>query len=450
MVIAGLSVVASLAFVLGLGALCVWALKKWGTGAIKGKQRVAVEVVQRVPLGPKTGLAVVRVGEKVMALSVGEGGVRPLFELGEADRQHVIATSPVALSHVSSAEASKAIAMLAPQPVHHDAVTALGTRIGTAIGSKFGGMLNQAMRSEPSHVSAVPQSPPSILPPSQLPPSQLPQSSRVSAEVPSFLTTPQESKEARAFHSLLNISLNGATRIAALALLLSSLSAAGTLHAQAADSTKKPDPAAAMAADITKSVLENAAQIVIPKTADAPPIAAPKGISAPVRPAPKAPKAATPSPPSTQLATGTTRASPGLIGGDERGRVEEGDARGSPNVTTILRPCSPSRTTTSRAWRGPPDDSKTSACSPGSTKNARPSSRSWTTAPSTLTLTSNSSRACASRASMTRLDWRAFNGDNHATQSTRRSSGQTGFAQVVAASSASMSLPARSSRCVLS
>lgn len=311
MVIAGLSVVASLAFVLGLGALCVWALKKWGTGAIKGKQRVAVEVVQRVPLGPKTGLAVVRVGEKVMALSVGEGGVRPLFELGEADRQHVIATSPVALSHVSSAEASKAIAMLAPQPVHQDAVTALGTRIGTAIGSKFGGMLNQAMRSEPSHVSAVPQSPhspQSIVPPSQLPPSQLPHSSRVSAEVPSFLTTPQESKEARAFHSLLNISLNGATRIAALALLLSSLSAAGTLPAQAADSTKKPDPAAAMAADITKSVLENAAQIVIPKTADAPPIAAPKGISAPVRPAPKAPKAPALSLPASQKAASQTAA----------------------------------------------------------------------------------------------------------------------------------------------
>jgi flagellar biosynthetic protein FliP len=289
MFIAGLSVVASLAFVLGLGALCVWALKKWGAGAIKGKQRVAVEVVQRVPLGPKTGLAVVRVGEKVMALSVGEGGVRPLFELDEADRQHVLATSPVAMSHVSSAEASKAIAMLAPQPVHQDAVTALGTKIGTAIGTKFGGLLSQAMRSEPSHVSSAPpspQSPPSILPPSQLPQSQLPQSI---AEVPAFLTKPAESREERAFHKLLNISLSSATRIAGLALIVASLTAAGTLHAQAADSTKKVDPTAAIAADITKSVLQSAAQIVIPKTPDAPPVVAPKGVTAPVRPAIKAP-----------------------------------------------------------------------------------------------------------------------------------------------------------------
>jgi flagellar biosynthesis protein FliP len=55
-----------------------------GHGIAKAKTRVPVEVVQRVPLGPKTGLTVVRVGEKVVALSVGEGGVTTLFELDEA------------------------------------------------------------------------------------------------------------------------------------------------------------------------------------------------------------------------------------------------------------------------------------------------------------------------------------------------------------------------------
>ncbi|MBY0489613.1 MAG: flagellar type III secretion system pore protein FliP [Gemmatimonadaceae bacterium] len=293
MFIAGLSVVASLAFVLGLGALCVWALKKWGTGAMKGKQRVAVEVVQRVTLGPKTGLAVVRVGEKVMALSVGEGGVRALFELDEADRQHVLATSPVALSHVSSAEATKAIALLTPPAVPQDAVTALGTKIGTAIGTKFGGLLNQALR--------TPETPQSQLPQSQLPQYGLPQSPLppVHAEVPAFLTRPQDSKDDRAFHNLLNISLSGATRIASVLALLA-VASAGTLHAQAADTTKKVDPTAAMAADITKSVLQSAAQIVIPKTADAPPVVAPKGVAAPLRAPIKAPALPLPA---TQKAT---------------------------------------------------------------------------------------------------------------------------------------------------
>ena len=78
MLLASLGVVAALAFVLGLGALCLWSLKRWGKLSLTAKTRVVVEVVQRIPLGPKTGLAVIRVGEKVMAVSVGEGGVRPL------------------------------------------------------------------------------------------------------------------------------------------------------------------------------------------------------------------------------------------------------------------------------------------------------------------------------------------------------------------------------------
>ena len=73
MLLATLGVVAALAFVLGLGALCLWALKRWGRMSLTSRTRIAVEVVQRIPLGPKTGLAVVRVGEKVMAVSVGDG-----------------------------------------------------------------------------------------------------------------------------------------------------------------------------------------------------------------------------------------------------------------------------------------------------------------------------------------------------------------------------------------
>ena len=97
MLIAALAVVAALAFVLGLGALCLWALKRWGKLSLRSRARVAVEVVERVSLGPKTGLAVVRVGERVMALSVGDGGVRLLFELDDADRQRVLASSQVAM-----------------------------------------------------------------------------------------------------------------------------------------------------------------------------------------------------------------------------------------------------------------------------------------------------------------------------------------------------------------
>jgi len=114
MLIAALGVVAALAFVLGLGALCLWGLKRWGKMSLTSRTRVAVEVVQRVPLGPKTGLAVIRVGEKVMAVSVGEGGIRTLFELDEVDRQRVIASSQIPTQMESSSEAMASFAKFLP------------------------------------------------------------------------------------------------------------------------------------------------------------------------------------------------------------------------------------------------------------------------------------------------------------------------------------------------
>ena len=299
MLIAGLSVVAALAFVLGLGVLCIWALKKWGSGAIKGRQRLAVEVVQRVPLGPKTGLAVVRVGEKVMAISVGEGGIRTLFELDEADRQRVIATSPVPVAHASSAEASAAIAAIAPAPVSGDLATVLGTKIGTAIGTKFGGLLNQAMKAAPTTELASALTYPAPRPAAAMP--------ATAAEVPAFLTTARvDSKADREFRALLNMSLNGATRIAVFAGLFV-LMGASTLQAQGQpDSTKKADPVAAVTNDITKMVMESAAKVVIPKTVDAPPLALPKGVSAPSLRAPKAPKVALPATQQAAASASTT------------------------------------------------------------------------------------------------------------------------------------------------
>ncbi|MES2521520.1 MAG: flagellar type III secretion system pore protein FliP [Gemmatimonadota bacterium] len=108
MIIAGLGVLAALAFVLGLGAFALWGVKRFSGGSLlrSPRTRVPVEIVQRVSLGPKTGLAVVRVGEKVMAVSIGDGGIRTLFELDEADRQRVIATSTIPVQMTSSAEAT--------------------------------------------------------------------------------------------------------------------------------------------------------------------------------------------------------------------------------------------------------------------------------------------------------------------------------------------------------
>ncbi len=111
MFLASLGILAALAFVLGLGALAVWFLKRFSTFGLVQRSRIPVEVVQRVSLGPKAGLAVVRVGEKVVAVSVGDGGIRQLFELDGADKQTVLDGSRIALPMTSSAAATAAFSM---------------------------------------------------------------------------------------------------------------------------------------------------------------------------------------------------------------------------------------------------------------------------------------------------------------------------------------------------
>jgi len=77
----------TLAFVLGLLAVTLRLLRKVSQGGTmgRGKGGITLEVVQRVTLGPRQGIAVVRIGEQLVAVSVGDGGVRTLAELDAAE-----------------------------------------------------------------------------------------------------------------------------------------------------------------------------------------------------------------------------------------------------------------------------------------------------------------------------------------------------------------------------
>lgn len=264
MLTAALAVIAALAFVLGLGAVCLWALKRFGAGALASKTRVPLEVVQRIPLGPKTGLAVVRVGERVMALSVGEGGVRQLFELDEIDRQRVIATSTLPVPMVSSAAASASFA--------------IPTALTAALPGKFGAIFRRSLDAttvqaamaeadlESQAVFLVPSAPPVIV---------RPFSPAEPSEVPAFLTatvttrrgealtyspkaaTPQTATQQadRDFRAMLGISLGGATRLATFAAAMVLLGAT-SLSAQAATQSAPPRPATPAAAAATPVPLQ--------------------------------------------------------------------------------------------------------------------------------------------------------------------------------------------------
>lgn len=79
-----LGVLGTLGLVLGLFLVAARVLRSYAAGAFgAGGGRMRLEVVQRLALGPKQGIAVVRIGERLVAVSLGEGGVRTLLELDD-------------------------------------------------------------------------------------------------------------------------------------------------------------------------------------------------------------------------------------------------------------------------------------------------------------------------------------------------------------------------------
>src|SRR5688572_27243023 len=80
-----LGFVSAFGLVLLLLGITLRFLKRFSGGTGARPSGVRMEVVQRLALGPKQGLAVVRIGDRVMAVSLGEGGVRPILELDEED-----------------------------------------------------------------------------------------------------------------------------------------------------------------------------------------------------------------------------------------------------------------------------------------------------------------------------------------------------------------------------
>jgi flagellar biosynthesis protein FliP len=79
-----MGVLLTLGFVLALLGIALKLLRRFAPTSTSGA-RLRMEVVQRLALGPKQGIAVIRVGERLVAVSVGDGGIRRLFELDDAE-----------------------------------------------------------------------------------------------------------------------------------------------------------------------------------------------------------------------------------------------------------------------------------------------------------------------------------------------------------------------------
>jgi flagellar biogenesis protein FliO len=82
----------TLALVLALVAVTMRLLRRVTSAATTSRGTVPLAVLQRVALGPRQGIAIVQIGDQLIAVSVGEGGVHMIAEL---EALPVAATGPV-------------------------------------------------------------------------------------------------------------------------------------------------------------------------------------------------------------------------------------------------------------------------------------------------------------------------------------------------------------------
>jgi flagellar biosynthetic protein FliP len=96
-----MGVLLTLGFVLALLGVALKLLRRFAPTSTTGT-RLRMEVVQRLALGPKQGIAVVRVGERLVAVSVGEGGIHQLFEMKESEVAQAAPATTAAVALVTA------------------------------------------------------------------------------------------------------------------------------------------------------------------------------------------------------------------------------------------------------------------------------------------------------------------------------------------------------------
>lgn len=84
-------VLLALAAILMLVAFAGRAFKRFGMGG-RPSADAPLAVLERAAIGPRQGVALVRVGEQLVLVSVGDGGVRPLMRLMEDEAAKVLET----------------------------------------------------------------------------------------------------------------------------------------------------------------------------------------------------------------------------------------------------------------------------------------------------------------------------------------------------------------------
>ncbi|MGH7741118.1 MAG: flagellar type III secretion system pore protein FliP [Candidatus Eiseniibacteriota bacterium] len=82
----------------GALALAIHLLKRMQSGGPRDARGVPLEVLKRVAVGPKLGVALLRVGERVLVVSIADSGTSVLAELSEDSARLTLQPSPVRIA----------------------------------------------------------------------------------------------------------------------------------------------------------------------------------------------------------------------------------------------------------------------------------------------------------------------------------------------------------------
>ena len=88
---AALGMVAALAVTIGVMLLVLQFLRRWSNGIARGHSDLPLEIIQKIPVGPRQGIAMLRAGERVLVVSMVENGIHLLTELEGDDLARALA-----------------------------------------------------------------------------------------------------------------------------------------------------------------------------------------------------------------------------------------------------------------------------------------------------------------------------------------------------------------------
>lgn len=93
-------VLLALTAILALVAVLGKAYRRYGMGGPRDRAAAPLDVLQRTALGPRQGVALLRVGSRVMLVSIGDGGVHRLMQVEDDDAIKMLAGAGISSSTV--------------------------------------------------------------------------------------------------------------------------------------------------------------------------------------------------------------------------------------------------------------------------------------------------------------------------------------------------------------